>query len=139
MTNNNNIILGVKEKGATFKLTDKSCKKVIVFGENKKEIQSYQYNKHKQRLFTVPHRVTGVNSDIVVIDRTSKYEGRVVVLGKEGSVKWTYQGHLPINTEDTPFDTTDIVTTSLGNVIVADCKNHTLHVISGEGGTTTDI
>ena len=26
------------------------------------------------------------------------------------------------------------MTTSLGNVIVADCKNHALHVISGEGG-----
>jgi hypothetical protein len=33
-----------------------------------------------------------------------------------------------------PFDPKDIVTTSIGNVIVADCDNDTLHVISGEGG-----
>ena len=134
VTNNNNIILGVVETGGTFKQTDRSCRKVIVFDENKKEIQSYQYNKHKQRLFTFPDRVTGVNSDIVVIKATSEDEGRVVVLGKEGDVKWTYEGQPQINTENKPFNPRDIVTTSLGNVIVADGINHTLHVISGEGG-----
>jgi hypothetical protein len=44
-------MLGVMEED-TYELTDKSCRKIIVFGENKKEKQSYQYNKHKQRLFT---------------------------------------------------------------------------------------
>ena len=136
VTNNNDIILGVVEK-YTYKLTDKSCRKIIVFGENKKEKQSYQYNKHKQRLFTVPYRITNVNSDIVVIDSTSNDDGRVVVLGKEGGVKWTYQGHPQINTEDKPFDPWDIVTTSVGNVIVADYNNHTLHVISGGGELLT--
>jgi hypothetical protein len=29
------------------------------------------------------------------------------------------------------------VTTSVGNVIVADCNNHTLHVTSGEGELLT--
>ena len=133
VTNNNDIILGAMEKG-TYTLTDTSCRTIIVFGENKKEKQSYQYNKRKQRLFTVPYRITGVNTDIVVIDCISKFDRRVVVLGKEGCVKWTYQGHPQINTEDKPFNPSDIVTTSVGNVIVADCYNHTLHVISGEGG-----
>jgi hypothetical protein len=119
VTNNNDIILGVMEED-TFKLTDTSCRKIIVFGENKKEKQSYQYNKHKQRLFTYPFRITDVNFDIVVIDRTSEDDGRVVVLGKEGDVKWIFQGHPQINTEDKPFDPKDIVTTSVGNVIVAD-------------------
>ena len=60
-----------------------------------------------------------------------------MVLGKKGDVKWIYQGHPQINTEDKPFDPCDIVTTSVGNVIVADCDNHTLHVISGEGELLT--
>ena len=136
VTHNNDIILGVMEKD-TYKLTDKSCRKIIVFGENKKEKQSYQYNKHKQRLFTVPFRITDKNSDIVVIDRTSYDDGRVVVLGKEGGVEWIYQGHPQINTEDKPFNPSDIVTTSVGNIIVADYNNHTLHVISGEGELLT--
>jgi len=114
VTNNNDIILGAMEKG-TYTLTDTSCRTIIVFGENKKEKQSYQYNKRKQRLFTVPYRITGVNTDIVVIDCISKFDRRVVVLGKEGCVKWTYQGHPQINTEDKPFNP---------------CYNHTLHVIS---------
>jgi hypothetical protein len=58
----------------------------------------------------------------------------VVVVGKEGGVKWIYQGHPKINIEDNPFDPRDIVATSVGNVIVADCNNDAIHVISGEGG-----
>jgi hypothetical protein len=54
----------------------------------------------------------------------------MVVLGKERGVKWIYQGHPQINTEDKPFNPRDIVTTSVGNVIVADSNNHALHVIS---------
>jgi hypothetical protein len=133
VTNNNDIILGAMEKD-TYKLTNKKCREIIVFGENKKEKQSYQYNKRKQRLFTLPFRITDVNSDILVIDCTSNDDGRVVVLGKEGDVKWIYQGHPEINTGDKPFHPCDIVTTSVGNAIVADRSNHILHVISGEGG-----
>ena len=132
VTHNNDIIVGVMEEH-TYKLTDKSCRKIIVFGENKKEKQSYQYNKRKERLFTVPCRFTDVNSDIAVIDSTSRYDGRVVVMGKEGGVKWIYQGHPQSNAEDKPFNPCDIVT-SVGNVIVGDTGNHALHVISGEGG-----
>jgi hypothetical protein len=134
VTNNNDILLGVVEDGDAYNPTDNSCRKIIVFGENKMEKQSYQYNKHKQRLFTYPYRIKDVNTDIVVIDSTSDDDGRVVVLGKEGGVKWSYQGHPQINTEDNQFDPRDFVTTLVGNVIVADYKIHTLHIISGEGG-----
>jgi hypothetical protein len=105
----------------------------LYLGRIRKKKQSYQYDKLNQRLFTVPDRITDVNSDTVVIDRTSNDGGMVVVLGMEGNVKWIYQGHPQINTEDKPFNPCDIVTTSVGNVIVADCDNHTLHVISGGG------
>ena len=109
----------------------------MYLGRIRKKKQSYQYDKLNQRLFTVPDRITDVNSDIVVIDRTSNDGGRVVVLGMKGNVKWIYQGHPQINAEDKPFDPCDIVTTSVGNVIVADRDNHTLHVISGEGELLT--
>jgi len=97
-----------------------------------------------------PINITNVNKDyllshtesqmpilIVVIDSRSDDDGRMVVLGKEGDVKWIYQGHPQINTEDNPFDPCGIVTTSVGNVIVADYTNHTLHVILGEGELLT--
>jgi hypothetical protein len=47
-------MLGVMDKGDTYKLTDTSCREIIVFGENNKVKQSYKYNKQKQRLFTYP-------------------------------------------------------------------------------------
>jgi hypothetical protein len=56
------------------------------------ELLQIEYNKHKQRLFTYPYRITDVNSDILLIDRTSNDDGRVVVLGKEGDLKWIYLG-----------------------------------------------
>jgi hypothetical protein len=33
------------------------------------------------------------NKDIVVVDKTSDDTGRVVVVGWEGGLRWTYTGH----------------------------------------------
>jgi hypothetical protein len=61
----------------------------------------------------------------------------VTISGDEGNVKWIYQGHPQINTEYKPFDPKDIVTTSVGNVIVVESNNHTIHAISGGGELLT--
>ncbi|CAC5371364.1 unnamed protein product [Mytilus coruscus] len=136
VTKHNEILLGVvdKERGDIYNLTDKSCREVFIFGMDGKQKQSYGYNKHKQRLFTIPYRITSnVNNDILVIDNTSDDDGRVVVLDREGQVKWTYQGNPQVNSRDNLFNPADIVTTSVGHVIVTDASNHALHVLSGEG------
>jgi hypothetical protein len=45
-----------------------------------------------------PRRITtNNNKDIVVVDRTSPDTGRVVVVGWEGGLRWTYTGHSKIN------------------------------------------
>ncbi|XP_071125867.1 putative leucine-rich repeat-containing protein DDB_G0290503 [Mytilus edulis] len=133
VTKHNDIILGVIKGG-----TDKSCRKVIIFGMNGKQKQSYEYDKHKNRLFTLPARITSnINNDILVIDRTSNTNGRVVVLDREGEVKWTYQGHPQGSVGNDTFNPYDIVTTSVGLVIVTDFFNHALHVLSGEGDLLT--
>ncbi|VDI33927.1 Hypothetical predicted protein [Mytilus galloprovincialis] len=138
VTKHNEIILGVSDRGDAYNLTDESCRKVIIFEMDGKQKQSYEYDKHKLRLFTVPFRTTSnVNDDILVLDRTSKDDGRVVVLNREGQVQWTYQGHPQVNSGDKFFFPIDIVTTSVGHVIVADIDNHALHVLSGEGNLLT--
>ncbi|CAC5419052.1 unnamed protein product [Mytilus coruscus] len=106
---------------------------------NGKQKQSYKYDKHKQRLFIIPARITSnVNNDILVIDRIyDDDDGRVVVLDREGQVKWTYQGNPQVNSGDKLFNPTDIVITSVGHVIVSDVNNHALHVLSGEGDVLT--
>jgi hypothetical protein len=44
---------------------------------------------------TLPRRITTNNSkDIVVVDRTSADTGRVVVVGREGGLRWTYTSAL---------------------------------------------
>jgi hypothetical protein len=56
---------------------------------------------------------------IVVVDSTSDDTGRVVVVGWEGGLRWTYTGHSKINVT-TQFDPYDVVTTTAGHIIVCD-------------------
>jgi hypothetical protein len=111
VTSDNNIIVGVKEPGNPFTPTDKSTRALLIFGMDGKQQHTYQYDSNKHRLFTVPYRITtNNNKDIVVVDKTSGDTGRVVVVGWEGGLRWTYTGHSKINVT-TQFNPIDVVTT----------------------------
>ncbi|CAC5364496.1 unnamed protein product [Mytilus coruscus] len=86
VTKYNEVILGVKEKGDIHKITDKICRKVKIFGMDGKQKQSYEYDKHKQRLFTVPYRIT-----------SNLNNGILVVMTREGQVEWIYQENSHVN------------------------------------------
>jgi hypothetical protein len=91
VTSDNYIIVGVIEPGDPYTPTDKSTRALLIFGMDGKQQHTYQYDSNKHRLFTVPHRITtNNNKDIVVVDRTSDDTGRVVVVGWEGGLRWTY-------------------------------------------------
>lgn len=84
-------------------------------------------------LFQLPEKIaTTVIGFICVIDRLKSGKSRVVVIGKWGKPKLTYSGHQRINSQ-TDFFPNDIVTTSLGLVIVAEKGTNAIHVISEEG------
>jgi hypothetical protein len=52
------------------KLKNAGCSKILKFGMDGKKKQSYECEKHEERLFTAPHRITtNVNKDIVIIDK----------------------------------------------------------------------
>ena len=74
--------------------------------------------------------------DIVVVDSTAGRTGRVVVVGREGGLRWTYTGHSKINVT-TQFYPSDVVTTTAGHIIVCDYRRHALHVLSGQGDILT--
>ena len=94
-------------------------------------------NSNKHRLFTLPQRITtNNNKDIVVVDMTSDVTGRVVVVGREGGLRWTYTGHSKINVT-TQFNPSDVVTTTAGHIIVCDFSTHALHVLSEQGDILT--
>ena len=112
VTSDNYIIVGVAEPGNTFTPTDKSTRALLIFGMDGKQQHTYQYDSNKHRLFTLPHRITtNNNKDIVVVDSTSLDTGRVVVVGREGGLRWTYTGHSKINVT-TQFNPYDVVTTT---------------------------
>ena len=137
VTSDNNIIVGVKEPGNTYTPTDKSTRALLIFGMVGKQQHTYQYDSNKHRLFTYLHRITtNNNKDIVVVDRTSRDTGRLVVVGWEGGLRWTYTGHYKINVT-TQFDPIDVVTTTAGHIIVCDGRTQTLHVLSGQGDILT--
>ena len=137
VTSDNYIIVGVIEPGDPYTPTDKSTRALLIFGMDGKQQHTYQYDSNKHRLFTVPHRITtNYNKDIVVVDLTSRDTGRVVVVGWEGGLRWTYTGHSKINVT-TQFDPNDVVTTTAGHIIVCDCSTHALHVLSEQGDILT--
>ena len=138
VTSDNNIIVGVIEPdGATPTPTDKSTRALLIFGMDGKQQHTYQYDSNKHRLFTAPRRITtNNNKDIVVVDDTSLDTGRVVVVGWEGGLRWTYTGHSKINVT-TQFYPLDVVTTTAGHIIVCDYRSHALHVLSEQGDILT--
>jgi hypothetical protein len=137
VTSDNNIIVGVTEPGNLYTPTDKSTRALLIFGMDGKQQHTYQYDSNKHRLFTLPQRITtNNNKDIVVIDGTSDDTGRVMVVGWEGGLRWTYTGNSKINVT-TQFDPFDVVTTTAGHIIVCDYKTHALHVLSEQGDILT--
>ena len=137
-TSDNYIIVGVREPdGDPFTHTDKSTRALFIFGMDGKQQHTYQYDSNKHRLFTVPgHITTNNNKDIVVVDVTSPDTGRVVVVGWEGGLRWTYTGHSKINVTS-QFNPRDVVTTTAGHIIVCDVGTHSLHVLSEQGDILT--
>jgi hypothetical protein len=138
VTRDNNIIVGVRESGSDpYTCRNISTRALLIFGMDGKQQHTYQYDSNKHRLFTVPFRITtNNNKDIVVVDKTSDVTGRVVVVGREGGLRWTYTGHSKINVT-TQFDPIDVVTTAAGHIIVCDCGTHALHVLSEQGDILT--
>jgi hypothetical protein len=137
VTSDNNIIVGVIEHGGTYTPTDKSTRALLIFGMDGKQQHTYQYDSNKHRRFTLPRGITtNNNKDIVVVDMISGDTGRVVVVGWEGGLRWTYTGYSKINVT-TQFNPIDVVTTTAGHIIVCDFSTHALHVLSEQGDILT--
>ncbi|XP_076087596.1 uncharacterized protein LOC143058021 [Mytilus galloprovincialis] len=134
---NKNILVGFKDQGNNFPLQAESRRGILVYDYNCRHMRTYEYDTNNQRLFTLPGVITtNINEDICVIDITNKWEGRVVVLGKYGNLKWTYNGHPTINSKNN-FNPWDIVTTSKGLILVSDYANNAVHMLSMEGCLVT--
>lgn len=80
--------------------------------------------------FKRPASITCTSNDnIFVLDGIPQSSARIVVLGKTDIIR-VYTGLLP--TEES-FCPSSLVATSMDNIIVADSKNHILHILNNIG------
>ncbi|XP_076088725.1 uncharacterized protein LOC143059120 [Mytilus galloprovincialis] len=138
---NKNILIGFKDNGNMFPLQEESRRGILVYDYNCRHMRTYEYDSNNHRLFSLPEVITtNINEDICVIDSTNnkQWEGRVVVLGKHGNLKWTYNGHFSINSTYN-FNPQDLVTTSKGLILVSDPDSNAVHMLSMEGCLVTSL
>ncbi|XP_071150773.1 uncharacterized protein [Mytilus edulis] len=136
-----NIFIGFRDNGVLFPLQNESRRGILVYDYNCRHMRTYEYDTNNQRLFSLPGVITSnINEDICVIDSKNNkpWEGRVVVLGKYGNLKWTYKGHHSINSKNN-FIPQDLVTTSKGLILVSDTNSNAVHMLSMEGCLVTSL
>jgi hypothetical protein len=94
-------------------------------------IHEYEYQEDGQtRLFTVPYSVKqNGNSDICVVNNTSKTKGHVVILSSVGHVSSVYHGE-NLNKDLCPYD---VECDSGCKILVGDPHNHVIHLLSPDG------
>lgn len=107
---------------------------VIVLNKKGKQDTFYEHGRNSEILFkrSPCHITTSAEGNICVVDRE-----RLTVLDGNGEVLNIYDGNDRINTSDDEFNPTDMVITPPNNLIVADSKNHYLHVLNSSGKLLT--
>ena len=129
VTKSDEIVVGLREKGALFPVTDHSKRRIVVFDSNGIQRKSYEHDwESGTRLFSVPYRfASNAHSELYVIDWLSdKRVSRIVALGTYHSINWTYTGK-----SDAGIKARDIVTTNSGNIVVLTPDD--LHILSASG------
>ncbi|XP_052102874.1 uncharacterized protein LOC127736396 [Mytilus californianus] len=145
INNDNEIILGLREQGPPFPVTEFCTRQIVVFDENNKRKLTIEYDQKSKKLFSYIDRIsTDSYYNIYAIDLFENLEGRLVALERSGGIKFIYNGHKSINTPQTPFNPNGIVITKTNTIIVSDKNNHSLHALNTEGEliglqTVTDL
>lgn len=132
VTRDQKIIIGAKTLRSGYRT---GSQLVIAMDEKGSNLQKYEHDNNNKLLFTLPFRITSTsNGNIWVVDMLDEDgRGRVVVLGQAGNIIHIYNGHPEVNSKERPFNPTGLLTTPADNVIVADCLNHTLHIMNSDG------
>ncbi|XP_071133114.1 uncharacterized protein [Mytilus edulis] len=136
VTSDRKLIIGAIKDGSAFIRRGQT---IVTVNDMKDEertcLQTYELDSNNKKLFTVPRKITSTsNGNIWVIDQLDILNrGRVVVLGQAGNIIQIYTGHHDVNNQDRAFRPTDLLTTPLDNIVVTDCNNHTLHILSCDG------
>ena len=130
------IIVGVKDVGQNFAVSDSSKRQLVVLTPGRKLKSTFEYDSTKTRLFTYVWHLTSTNcGEICVIDRLADdFKGRIVKLNQEGQVKWIFNGNYDIILKNDAFKPRDLVAITNGNIIVSERQTHTLYILSDVDG-----
>lgn len=131
----NELFLGARDSGPPFSVTQYSCRPVIIPGPDYKRKATLEFSADGTRLFTYPAPIAtddkGATYAVDWWDRTPR--GRVVAVGRDGHLKFAYNGHNQFNTFSSPFNLMNIAVTKSNHIVVADKNNHALHVLQTDG------
>ncbi|XP_052066843.1 uncharacterized protein LOC127706338 [Mytilus californianus] len=131
VTRSGDILVTVVD-ASNFLVTKTTTRKVIKMNDSGKLIKEIEYGSHGLKLFILPYRVTeNVNGDICVVNRTGVYLGQIVVLDKEGNLKFTYDGNPSQPCSD--FIPMSIACDNNGCIIVADPSDFAIHILDKTG------
>lgn len=115
-----------------FSSTTGKCKNMVWhMTQAGRVLKEYEFSLDgKTKLFVCPYRaVQNGNSDICVVDVMTSNTGRVVVLRKEGALKFHYNGNIASKT----FDPSMVCCDVSYNILVSDYTNDCVHVVTADG------
>lgn len=129
---NNELIVGLKEVGPSFPVTDFSIRQVIFFYRDYKTKVILQNDKKGKKLFSYPGLIkTDSRNTLYVFDAMDEtiQTGRIVAVDVQGRLIFTYNG----NPDYEVFIPSGIAITPSDNVIISDYSNNALHVLNDRG------
>ncbi|VDI82542.1 Hypothetical predicted protein [Mytilus galloprovincialis] len=131
VSNENEIIVGLREPGPPFPVHDFSVRQVIIFGSDYKRRATLELDKKGNKLFSYALCIRTDSKNVVyVIDNFGNTNsGRIVAVDRNGRLKFTYDGHNDLGT----FQPAGITITPSDNIVVAEWTYDALHVINSKG------
>ncbi|XP_052676477.1 uncharacterized protein LOC128157861 [Crassostrea angulata] len=114
-------------------VNDEETRSIVVRYSGSKERQTILFDDEGNPLYSGNTKIKYItenrNHDICVADFEA---GAVVVVNKDGKLKWRYTGH-PSVTEKEPFKPRGITADSQSRILTADRNNHCIHILDQNG------
>ncbi|KAK3102652.1 hypothetical protein FSP39_012904 [Pinctada imbricata] len=131
-TANDEILVALRDEGDNFDLITTSRRIIQRMTLTGEVVQTYEFREDgKTRLFTIPTRMTeNKNTDICVVNWLMKESGELIVLKKDGRVKFTYRGE---ELKSEKFDPVDVECDEKCRILFTEVHSGAIHMLSAEG------
>ncbi|KAK3103269.1 hypothetical protein FSP39_018002 [Pinctada imbricata] len=131
-TENDDILVTLRDGGDPYHLVPTSRRVVQRMTLTGEVLHMYELRKNdKTRLFTLPIRATeNKNTDVCVVNRLSVDSGELVVLHKDGRVKFTFSGN---GLEADKFLPLDLECDGKCHILMTEGHSRSIHMLSSVG------